>query len=278
MIRQIKYLFILLFSCNTLIYAQIIKHPSNIEGVYRNDTLYIRDNFSPYTGSYKEYEVGPISVEGNYVNGLKEGEFKYYANEDHLTFDSIINYHMGKRHGAAKTFIWFDYLATQRNYSNDTLDGYCYTWWQFGQLDLIDLYKKGKLIQETECPIDYNFDELTCGIKGHENSKLTRDFFKLHDTIYFNVVGHYFSNDLDSNYFVVLDKYKLISYNYRLCSGPGDVERCWEGPDPLIISKLSLSPAIFDRLYYLEIWDILIENHCGVQYNIPTRSFRIYPK
>ena len=91
----------------------------------KNDTVYKTSEDKPFTGNYREYYPGDIKVEGQFINGLKNGEFIYYNNSlgvieyGYCSVDSIINYSQGLKDGIQKKFHICPQESSRKNFKND---------------------------------------------------------------------------------------------------------------------------------------------------------------
>ena len=184
----------------------------------RHDTAYIVEGNKPFNGNYKEYYPGEIKVKGQFVDGLKDGEFIYYNNTignseyGYCSKDSIVNYKAGKKEGIQKTFFFCPQEATRKNYKNGMLDGLSYYWNLSGQLTKIDAFNNNKLISSKEINIDSNLVKIFIGVKGFKTDTLPSSVVFQMDTIELEVIGNFYS---ENGYFTApLMDYHIKSFSW----------------------------------------------------------------
>ena len=98
------------------------------------------------------HENGHKASEGEFVDQLKNGEWRYYANTD--TLITIENYSKGKRQGCWKTFsAETGVLLEETNYVDDKLNGPHKTYYTNGNVSLEENYLNGK--QNGKCTAYY---------------------------------------------------------------------------------------------------------------------------
>ncbi len=88
------------------------------------------------------HENGRKASEGVYIDQLKDGEWRYYA--DHDTLIKVENYQMGKRNGPWKTYSTDGVLLEECDYLNDRLNGIHKTYYLNGKVSLEENYVAGK--------------------------------------------------------------------------------------------------------------------------------------
>jgi antitoxin component YwqK of YwqJK toxin-antitoxin module len=267
--NKIFILLLVLFS-NVTAWSQV---DCKMEIDKKHDTIYKRGEQIPYSGNYEEYYPGELKIKGNYLNGLKNGEFTYFAytgESSHNEIDSIVNYKNGKKNGIKKTFDALDYPESFENYINDTIDGDCYYWYEGGQLYGIITYNKGKKIKIDTCQLVDTIHLIKCFIKGEKNGMISNNIFTTNDSLKVFLIN---INDQEPYDTVPLSvKYKIISFKYRLWRFVG-------GDDIETSDFISYNGYIHNpRSFYfngIEISNIYIENPCGQKYYLPSRWFRI---
>ena len=188
------------------------QNPCKMEIDKKNDTIYKRGEPIPYSGNYEEYYPGDLKMKGTYLNGLKNGEFTFYA-WDRLT-DSIVNYKNGKRNGIKKTFDALGYPEYFENYINDTIDGDCYYWATGGQLLDIVTFKMGKKIKIDTCNYTDTIHLIKCSIVGEKNGIIPKSYYFSNDSIKVNLINVNDQEPYDT--LPLTNKYNIISFKYNV--------------------------------------------------------------
>lgn len=259
--RQIIILLLLLFSIPC--FSQL-QRPCVMDIVVKHDTVFKTGEQKPYTGEYREYYPGDLKVLGQYVNGLKHGEFKYFGNH---TYDSVVNYFYGHKNGQKTTYEADGYLWTRLNYINDTLDGIAY-YWTRGQLYTKTTYQKGKAISSQDFPYSDSIEYLIFYLPNEEHEKISQKYIESKDSIPIRLCGIMCGNPSDMDYkcdTIQLNKnYKIVSFDI---SG-------W-GTDSSVHSNSCYIKGSAKRMMLYSSFgiDVLIEAY-GVQYNIPGRIIK----
>lgn len=256
-------LILLLLFLSISCFSQVQK-PCVMDIVERHDTVFKAGEQKPYNGKYEEYYPGNIKISGNYLNGLKHGQFIYFGNH---VYDSIVNFSFGHRDGLKQTYEADGYLESKLNFLNDTLDGQTY-YWTRGQLYYSEIYKKGKLISSQAYPYNDSIKSLIFYLPCEHNGKISRKQIESQDSIQIKLCGIICSNASDIDYecdTIQLDKsYKVVSFDI---SG-------W-GTDSSVHSNSCFIKGSAKRMMLYSSFgiDILIEAF-GVQYEIPGRIIK----
>jgi len=103
---------------------------------YDNNRLYGPDS-NTYTGKFMQFHPGSIKVNGDYVNGLKDGTFYIYDSDKQHGLIGVEKYSNGLKNGQFKNYnkgnTWIRNLISIENYTSDTLKE-AYYWDRSGQL------------------------------------------------------------------------------------------------------------------------------------------------
>lgn len=167
----------------------------------KNDTVFKEGENKPYTGKYQEHYPGDIKVKGQFINGLKNGEFIYYNNTTSsfeygfCSIDSIINYKEGKKEGVQKGFFFCPQESYRKNFKNGLLNGYSYYWDISGQLVKIETYENNSLVDNKDIDIDSNLANIVIEIKGFKGDTLSKSKILKSDTLKLIVTGEFYTED-----------------------------------------------------------------------------------
>lgn len=243
------------------------RYPCVMDLVKKNDTVFKNGEQTPFSGKYEEYYPGNAKVRGQYLNGLKQGEFIYYSSDYY--YDSIVNYQNGRKYGDMLVYAYKNYPISKENYINDTLDGNaCY--WEQGQLDSTVVYSMGKSISSKKYPVEYSVYDIFFSISSENNGKIKRKYIEKNDSIQFLIGAITTSSDgKDSTILFANENYKIVSLKV-LCFFCDH------------LSESSNSPFVsgyFKRLmlYNQFVIEGVIEAY-GIQYKIPDRHFYVVEK
>lgn len=184
----------------SLFYFQAKSQINNENVKFSGPTAYDKKSNKPYTGDYTEYYPGDVKIRGNYVNGLKEGVFEYYSNEKYPNIhnvsvrrlDSSVTFHLGKRNGIKKTYDRYailEMLQSSESFVNNQLHGMSIFWENSGLLMYTRLYERGKLIKQTDYPIDSSITFLDYVIREYPNDTIHSNKFRPNDSLLIEVVG-----------------------------------------------------------------------------------------
>ena len=88
------------------------------------------------------HENGKKASEGAYIDQQKDGEWRYYSNQD--TLIKVENYQVGKRNGVWKIYSTNGVLLQECNYLNDKRDGLSKDYYLNGLVSLEEHYVAGK--------------------------------------------------------------------------------------------------------------------------------------
>lgn len=162
---------------------------------YFKDTLTDFSTKTKYSGNYTAYYPGHIRFKGNFVDGLKNGEFIYYrdpAKSSNLQGlkDSVVNYFNGVLDGEKLVYFnnyTIDLLREKLNYSKGRLNGLCYYWDYSFQLSRIANYYYGNLVEEKLLETDTTISEIAVTLKEFPNN--TINLKELTDSVTLEVVG-----------------------------------------------------------------------------------------
>lgn len=88
------------------------------------------------------HENGKKASEGAYIDQQKDGEWRYYSNQD--TLIKVENYQVGKRNGVWKIYSTNGVLLQECNYLNDKRDGLSKDYYLNGQVSLEEHYVADK--------------------------------------------------------------------------------------------------------------------------------------
>ena len=131
-----------------------------------DDILFSINDKKPLTGLvFQTFQNGKISIECEYKNGLKNGEFSAWYENGNKQFvatfiDNVANssfkkwhengnldidchYKNGLQHGASKQFYENGNLQIETFYSNGVINGYIKTWYESGQIRFHKIMKDG---------------------------------------------------------------------------------------------------------------------------------------
>lgn len=253
---------LLLIFFSTPSFSQL--NPCVMDIVVKHDTVFKNGEHKPYTGEYREYYPGDLKVLGQYVNGFKHGEFKYFGFHN---CDSVVQYSYGLKNGQKTTYEADGYLDSRINYSNDTLDGTAY-YWTRGQLLSANTYKKGKVISSQYFPESDSIEYLIFYLPNEQHGQISREYIESKDSIPIRICGTMCGNP--SEIYYKCDTIQLNS-NYKIVSF--DISG-W-GTDSRVHSNSCYIKGSAKRMMMYSSFDIdvLIEAY-GVQYFIPGRIIK----
>ena len=110
------------------------------DGKLKSVTEFVQGVHKVHTTMY--HENGRKASEGAYIDQQKDGEWRYYSNQD--TLIKVENYQVGNRNGVWQTYSTSGVLLEETNYLNNKRDGISKVYYLNGQVQLEENYVAGK--------------------------------------------------------------------------------------------------------------------------------------
>lgn len=110
------------------------------DGKLKSVTEFVQGVHKVHTTMY--HENGRKASEGAYIDQQKDGEWRYYSNQD--TLIKVENYQVGNRNGLWQTYSTSGVLLEETNYLNNKRDGISKVYYLNGQVQLEENYVAGK--------------------------------------------------------------------------------------------------------------------------------------
>lgn len=210
-----KFIIVVILINWTFITFSYAQNPCLHKLILKSDTVFELTNNELFNGEYFEYYPGNPKVSGNYKNGLKEGEFKYYSDNIPPRIDSIVTYSGGKKNG--RTIHYWKYPVMQKSYiyNHNELDGICYSWHWNRQLASIKVYRIGQLVSEKEFEQDTNIAHIVARLDSFYTETIVVNKF-IKDTLILRTVRLMADYDNQTFYIDSLPGYSIKSFDLQI--------------------------------------------------------------
>ncbi len=173
--------------------------------VEREGLVYSPNSLDPYSGNVHErQQSGQLSMSGTYVDGLKTGEWGYFAENGQLTqkerySDGILleqlHFREGKKHGWASYYNSDGRLQEAGLFSDDLRDSTWNKWFDTGQLKETASYKFG--LRNGKSKLRYSSGS-TREVAHFINDTLHGSYEQYDESESLKVTGFFSSGEMDS--------------------------------------------------------------------------------
>ncbi len=278
---------IYLFIFNTISSLAFSQTVDNCEFEFKNDILYYKKDSQPYTGTFQEWYEGPLSTEGTYLNGLKNGKFVKYDIDGNVY--SVQNYTNGKKDGEFLRFNTREnspsILILKEYYKNGFLKES--TQWDISGQSKMQM-KDGltRHFQVDTCLYEINIhinNEYTINTEGWKKYRvLPNSIFQPLDSIKLNIVKILYDScnttSIPKFDTIIVNNFKIKEFlinPVRRGSSVSFPKIYGEFIPKNIVENISRA-IIQNSLEWIDFYEVIIEDPNGVQLYIPKVHYKIY--